>query len=283
MGHFARQSPGFFDELGLVDSTPVECARSRQTVKRGGSSALADALADAADYGYCASHSRFFFGFYWTAKDILTLQRHGARTLRNLRVRLCARFVALTAAISLNRQLGRPGSPRRPGTIRVSAHMLAYLFWHQAAPDATRDEYERRLIEFHAGLERSGIASAAFRLERLPFAEDPGYEDWYLVEDWAALGALGQRATEGSQGGLHDALAGLAGEGWGGVYALARGKAQVPERVRWADKPRGESYESFLEHEPADAIWQRQLVLGPAPELCLSVEHSADRRRVWPR
>ncbi|MGO9961094.1 MAG: hypothetical protein ACLP50_34820 [Solirubrobacteraceae bacterium] len=41
----------------------MECARSRETVKRGGSSSLADALTDAADYGYCASHSRRFFGF----------------------------------------------------------------------------------------------------------------------------------------------------------------------------------------------------------------------------
>jgi hypothetical protein len=63
IGHFARQSPGFFDDLLLVDSTPVECARSRETVRRGGSSSLAEALTDAADYGYCASHSRYFFGF----------------------------------------------------------------------------------------------------------------------------------------------------------------------------------------------------------------------------
>ncbi len=46
----------------LIDSTPVECARSRETVKRAGSCSLAGAIADAADYGYCASHSRFFWG-----------------------------------------------------------------------------------------------------------------------------------------------------------------------------------------------------------------------------
>jgi len=44
---------GFYDDLLLVDSTPVECARSRETVER-------SALGDAADYGYCASHSRYF-------------------------------------------------------------------------------------------------------------------------------------------------------------------------------------------------------------------------------
>ncbi len=56
MGVFASRSPGFHSQTLLVDSTPVECARSRETVKR-------SALADAADYGYCASHSRFFWGF----------------------------------------------------------------------------------------------------------------------------------------------------------------------------------------------------------------------------
>jgi hypothetical protein len=229
VARFARESPGFVDDVLLVDSTPVECARSKETVKRGGASGLADALTDAADYGYCASHSRLFFGFrlhalfapdgtpralaltspkideklvclemvarcerrpgqllvligdknfrgkqfeaelaklqatiirprrkdeqaptstprsntpvlrpaslitpqpgrpedrphephlapirqriesiFWTFKDILTLERHGARTLRNLRVRLCARFAALAAAIMLNHQLSRP-------------------------------------------------------------------------------------------------------------------------------------------------------------------------------
>src|SRR6185295_8098261 len=56
MAMFASQSPGCKDELLLIDSTPVECARSRETVKR-------SALAEAADYGWCASHSRYFWGF----------------------------------------------------------------------------------------------------------------------------------------------------------------------------------------------------------------------------
>src|SRR5271154_289480 len=60
---FAQHCPGFYDDLLLVDSTPVECARSRETVKRGGHSSLGDALANAAEYGYCASPSRHFWGF----------------------------------------------------------------------------------------------------------------------------------------------------------------------------------------------------------------------------
>lgn len=59
---FASQSPGWHDGLLLADSTPVECARSRETVKRSGESCLGDAIANAADYGYCASHSRWFWG-----------------------------------------------------------------------------------------------------------------------------------------------------------------------------------------------------------------------------
>ena len=43
------------DDVWVVDSTPVECARSRETAKRSD-------LAGFAEYGYCASHSRFFWG-----------------------------------------------------------------------------------------------------------------------------------------------------------------------------------------------------------------------------
>jgi hypothetical protein len=191
MGIFAAQSPGFTDDLLLIDSTPVECARSRETVTR-------SALGEAAGYGYCASHSRFFWGFrlhgifaldgtpralslaapnrderevglellarcprtggetlvgdkgyvgrdfacavsqmdarivrprradesaghvhlapirqrvesiFWTCKDILTLERHGARTLAGIRERIAQRFLALAACIVLNHRLGRP-------------------------------------------------------------------------------------------------------------------------------------------------------------------------------
>jgi hypothetical protein len=62
IAQFACQSPGWHDDVLLVDSTPVECARSRETVKRAGASSLGGAISDAADYGYCASHSRYFWG-----------------------------------------------------------------------------------------------------------------------------------------------------------------------------------------------------------------------------
>jgi hypothetical protein len=43
------------DDTWVIDSTPVECGRSRPT-------ALRSDLAGWASYGYCASHSRFFWG-----------------------------------------------------------------------------------------------------------------------------------------------------------------------------------------------------------------------------
>jgi hypothetical protein len=44
---------------------------------------------------------------FWTCKDILTLERHGARTLHNLRARIAQRFLALAVCIALNHRLGR--------------------------------------------------------------------------------------------------------------------------------------------------------------------------------
>jgi len=43
------------DDVWVVDSTPVECGRSKDTTKRSD-------LAGWAEYGYCASHSRYFWG-----------------------------------------------------------------------------------------------------------------------------------------------------------------------------------------------------------------------------
>ena len=51
----ARDTDLWADPVWVVDSTPVECARSRPTVKRSN-------LAGWAGYSYCASHSRFFWG-----------------------------------------------------------------------------------------------------------------------------------------------------------------------------------------------------------------------------
>jgi hypothetical protein len=56
IGDLAAHTPSFHDQLRLVDSTPVPCASSRETVKR-------SALVGHAGYGYCKSHHRYFWGF----------------------------------------------------------------------------------------------------------------------------------------------------------------------------------------------------------------------------
>src|SRR3954471_3231673 len=52
---FAHDSPGYFDDVVLVDSTPVECGRSVETARR-------SALAPAGAPHYSRSHSRWFWG-----------------------------------------------------------------------------------------------------------------------------------------------------------------------------------------------------------------------------
>jgi hypothetical protein len=51
----ARDSDFWHDTVWITDSTPVPCGMSRPTVKR-------SEMAGWANYGYCASHSRFYWG-----------------------------------------------------------------------------------------------------------------------------------------------------------------------------------------------------------------------------
>jgi hypothetical protein len=71
------------DEVWVVDSTPVECGRSRETSKR-------SELAGWAQYGWCASHSRWFWG----------LRLHLVCTLHGLPV-----LFALTGAKAVDREV----------------------------------------------------------------------------------------------------------------------------------------------------------------------------------
>ena len=51
----ARSASLWTNDVWVADSTPVECGRSRETTRRSD-------LAGWAEYGYCASHSRYFWG-----------------------------------------------------------------------------------------------------------------------------------------------------------------------------------------------------------------------------
>ena len=133
---------------------------------------------------------------------------------------------------------------------------LAYVFWHWPAQ---RARYEERMQAFHDALGRPG--SVTFRLDSSPFDDaEPPYEDWYPVADWTDLGRLNDEAISGPRREPHDAVAAMSRKGKGGVYRHIEGDLELGHVAfaAWSvTRP---------DPEPGQALWQRQLVLGPAPE-----------------
>jgi hypothetical protein len=96
----ADQTPGRAEPLRLMDGTPVPRGQSVVTAKRSG-------LAGEAGYGYCAFHSRF----YWGAKLMLIVTPDGTIT------GFCPANPKLTgerdqASEVLKRQSPKPPAPR---------------------------------------------------------------------------------------------------------------------------------------------------------------------------
>jgi len=191
--------------------------------------------------------------------------------------------------------------------------VLAYLFWHRPRQGADAEDYERVLEGFHRSLARqppAGLSAlACYRLAALPWQGpdrigdevdalgpdpleaslgSPAYEDWYLVEDYASLGVLNEAAAGRGHRTPHDEIAGLAGPGAGGVYALLEGEpgpaslGGARSAVWVTTRPlhqsarglaRGPGLAELLGDGMDGAtasLWRRQLVLGPAPELCVA-------------
>jgi hypothetical protein len=155
--------------------------------------------------------------------------------------------------------------------------MLAYLFWHQPAADQPADGYERALVAFHRRMRDVSVpglvASGTARVGGLPWMRGNGYEDWYAVDGYTALGVLNDAAVDAAHSEAHDLVAFAAGFGAGGLYALERGVLDTPaDHCRWLTKPSGISYADFGEQlaghtaGAAVTVWRRQMVLGPAPE-----------------
>ena len=150
------------------------------------------------------------------------------------------------------------------------------MFWH--APGAADDisTYEAALATFHASLDPADISgfrgSHAFLVHGAAWTSSSlVYEDWYLIDDFTALGTLNEAAVSGQRRRSHDNVAGMAGEGMAGVYALRRGAAEPPDtgRAVWFGKTAGVSYdELFGRLGERRSLWQRQMVLGPTPEFC---------------
>jgi hypothetical protein len=126
------------------DSTPVECGRSRQTVRR-------SALAGWAAYGYSAAHSRFFWGLrlhlvttldglpiaFALTRGVQLLRpafmgeapRSGQELLRPLRQRIESVNQTLEAQLDLEHHGGRT---IQGVTVRVLQRLLALTaaIWH---------------------------------------------------------------------------------------------------------------------------------------------------------
>ena len=165
---------------------------------------------------------------------------------------------------------------------------LAYLFWHWRRGDVEAAAYEGLQRPFHAALAAappSGfLRSASFALSDAPWANAGGeaYEDWYLVDSFAALGTLNDAAVTAGRRQPHDRAAALAADGAGGVYRLRLGEPLAePGWAYWLGKPAGMGYDELwrlLEPVAAAgaAVWLRQMVLGPGRELCIHAEREIE-------
>ncbi len=164
--------------------------------------------------------------------------------------------------------------------------MLAYVFWHQRVRQVTREEYQEKLSAFHRVLQkrqpRGFVGSLVLAMPALPWmnGESEVYEDWYLVENSAALDPLDEAAVSGMCQEAHNQVARLANSGTGGLYRL---KDALNDLARWQEirsatwfgKPAGMSYTTLyasLEQgrlPRQGVLWQRQMTMGPALEFCL--------------
>lgn len=153
--------------------------------------------------------------------------------------------------------------------------MLAYVFWHWSKHEESGGDYRARLVEFHRALAasppqgyRGSRVFAVTAASWAPAARDV-LEDWYFVDDFTALGVLNDAAVSARNRGVHDAIAARADGGAGGLYKLCTPRTDAPAAAAWFAKPAGSSYAAFFAGvAPGIELWQRQMVLGPAPEFC---------------
>ena len=185
--------------------------------------------------------------------------------------------------------------------------MLAYVFWHWRKVAVAAADYEAGMRAFHAALAaeppQGFHASFCVALSHTPpwaAAGNDAYEDWYFIDDFAALGSLNQAAVSGGRARLHDTVANAAAGGTAGVYGRRLGTSLLPPRSAfWLSKPAGMRYDELFSilgpvvKEVGGALWMRQMALGPAREFSLHMVSSAEvshifdplgvpTRRVWP-
>jgi hypothetical protein len=161
--------------------------------------------------------------------------------------------------------------------------MLAYVFWHWRQSSIAPETYLAHLESFHRTLAANKPAgfqrSVAFSIEDAGWLPTRGsaYEEWYLLDDSAAMDRLNDAAVSGACEEPHNLVAREAAGGTGGLYRL-RGGREVLSEARyavWLAKPDGISYRDFfdalapLTAQSNVALWGRQMTLGPTTEFCL--------------
>jgi hypothetical protein len=184
--------------------------------------------------------------------------------------------------------------------------LLAYVFWHWKRSTVRDEDYETLQRGFHAAMRSAppdgfirSFTAAIFGASWVP---DGGgaFEDWYLVQDFTALGHLNDAAISGARAAPHHAAAAAAAGGTAGVYGLRQGDVlRRPLAAHWFGKPPGMSY-AELDSRLAPVVracqgvlWMRQMTLGPAQEFCLQAPAAVELpppfaprlhalRPVWP-
>lgn len=185
--------------------------------------------------------------------------------------------------------------------------MLAYVFWHWPQPGIAVADYETHMRTFQDALAARGPselrAARAWRVNGASWLPSgAGYEEWYLLDNSAALDALNHGAVSGPLAEPHNTLAALAAGGAGGLFQTVSDQPGIPAAfeaaiVRWFAKPSGMPYPDLYARlgDTRSRLWRRMMVLGPTLEFCVMGDSDDDpavpagwqplvvhREPVWP-
>jgi hypothetical protein len=208
MAHFASQSPGYHDDLLLIDSTPLPCATSRETVKR-------SALAELAGYGYCASHSRWYWGLRLHAlcapdgtPRALALaapsrdeREVGLELLARCRRGGCEVSSATRATRAVSSRRRSPSSAPRWCARSVRTSPVAVLTWRPSASESSRSSGPARTCSPWSATGRapwSGCVGASWRASsasRPASASTTGWDDRVVLSSTTAPEAVGVESS----------------------------------------------------------------------------------------
>ncbi|GEL21042.1 IS982 family transposase [Pseudonocardia asaccharolytica] len=165
----AQRCPSWFDELWITDATPVPCGMSRQTVKRSD-------LAGHAGYGYCASHSRFYWGLklylvctgdgmpvMWCLANpkigerevLAALLEHNHRLVRDGQLILADKGFAGAAFKQLTEAMGlRLRRPDRRDETYTNGHLGGVRQWIESVNQSLKGQLD---LERHGGRTPDGV------------------------------------------------------------------------------------------------------------------------------